>query len=131
MFCYGSMDLMAARVICRETSGMFAARMRRGTDRSHVGTNYIGNVKCTGDEMSVAECDVQVVTAPTCPNGHIVVDCTPGVLSPLHVHAVLTIPAERCSILMLHSSFDNNVICYYSSLLITRVLFFTTTLLWD
>ena len=79
MFCYGSLDLPAAEVICRENRQEFALRIRKGTYSNYTGLSYSGNIKCTGDEMTVDDCDVTIKISLSCPNEHTIVDCGTGI----------------------------------------------------
>ena len=68
---------------CREAQSEFAFRTRKGTYSSNYkGEHYIGQITCTGDEMSMSDCTVLVTSVKSCSNGHTIVDCTSGQLVP-------------------------------------------------
>ena len=71
-------DVHAGQVICRQTMGQFVTRISRGDLPTHYrGTFYYGFIKCTGEEASLSECSVRVLTY-RCTGGYTMVDCSPG-----------------------------------------------------
>lgn len=62
----------------RETESQFAMRTRKGNHSTYQGQFYIGNINCTGDELSLSDCTVVTISVTRCNAGHTIVDCTTG-----------------------------------------------------
>ena len=72
----GSLDYNDAYVVCKEHSGTFASSYISIQDNSYSGQIYFGDIKCTGDELSMGECNMGLVSRTDCQQGFTRVICT-------------------------------------------------------
>lgn len=98
LFCYSSSAPIVTKavgeVICRETKKYFLSRVLKRTFPTHYsGYFFNGKIDCSGDEMTLSECSMNLHTVNgNCTDGYVVVDCTNGkycrtqVWYILHVH---------------------------------------------
>ena len=70
--------MMSARVICRESSNNFAARIRKGDHPDFRRKRYTWSLVCTGDEARLQDCNRSLVTVSKCQQGEGIIDCTDG-----------------------------------------------------
>lgn len=77
LLCAEDITPATANVICRETKGMFALRVRMGISHStYSGVRYRAKPVCKGDELSLKECSMDPQNTRHCSNGDLVVDCS-------------------------------------------------------
>lgn len=71
-------DFDSGNTICRESNDMFMYRTRNGVAGGYSGAFYKGAVTCNRNAMRASECNLRLVATGSCPEGHLVVDCTAG-----------------------------------------------------
>ena len=72
LLCAGVLDTPAARVACPSTTELFLQSMAEvnSTRLSAVSpVFYHGRIECSGDEVDITECSVDVEAVTECPNG--------------------------------------------------------------
>ena len=67
-------------VFCRQMKGMFLARMskRYRNPVGYNGVSYNGQINCTGDELYLSDCVVNLHRITRCGDGYMVIDCSTG-----------------------------------------------------
>ena len=70
--------MMSARVICRESSNNFAARIQKGNHRDSRRRRYTSRLVCTGDEDRLQDCKRRLVRVSKCRDGEGIIDCSDG-----------------------------------------------------
>ena len=79
--CTGTIDIHVATVACREDVESFAYAITSYTydsQSSYNGTSFIGSISCSGMEMNLEECQIDLTALDSCPVGHVLVQCTHG-----------------------------------------------------
>ena len=79
VLCARFLSLQAANVICRNTRNEFVARIRSGEYEGN-STRYGGIISCTGTEVSLSECGLDLLTTSTCSGGEAIIDCSSSML---------------------------------------------------
>ena len=82
LFCYSDTPIVTTavgEVICRQTHNQFLAGISKDVrPLNYIGLHYIGRIDCTGDELSLSDCDVTILPRGWCPYGYTIVNCTSG-----------------------------------------------------
>ena len=68
--------MMSARVICRESSGTFAFRIRSGNHPDFRRKKYTWSLVCTGEEDRLQDCQRTLVMVSKCEKGEGIIDCS-------------------------------------------------------
>lgn len=81
LFCHNDTSMVnghVGEVICRQTKGQFLSRISKGSrPTDYRGLNYHGTINCTGDELSISECSMQLQPWAWCPQDYTIVYCNP------------------------------------------------------
>ena len=85
LLCYKgdpSISILVGEVICRQTQNLFLSRISRGGHPAGYSGHafYNGSITCTGDEMKLSECVVELVPTGLCPEQYTIIDCTMGTI---------------------------------------------------
>lgn len=84
LFCYSSsaptVTKAVGEVICRETKGYYLSRIYKKPLPIRYINDYFykGKINCTGDEITLSECSMDVYTVTECTDEYVIVDCTNG-----------------------------------------------------